>query len=79
LEFRITIRIAERVRALRTAAGLSQEALGARAKLHRTYIGAVERGEKSITVVTLAKLARALSCELSALIPEEADADRAKR
>ena len=40
--------------------GLSQEQLGELAGLHRTYIGAVERAEKNITVVTLCRIAAAL-------------------
>lgn len=62
-------RIAERVRAKRMAAGLSQEQLGERAHIHRTYIGAVERAEKNVTVATLAKVARALRCKLTDLLP----------
>ncbi len=56
------------------AAGLSQEQLGERAHLHRTYIGAVERAEKNITVATLAKVARALRCNLADLLPGGVDA-----
>lgn len=78
LESRIAKGIAVRVRKMRMAAGLSQEELGARAHIHRTYVGAVERGEKSVTVMTLAKLARALRCELAVLLPEETNADRTK-
>lgn len=66
--------IADRVRAKRIAAGLSQEELGERAHIHRTYIGAVERGEKNITVATLAKVARALRCKLTDLLPSNIDA-----
>jgi transcriptional regulator with XRE-family HTH domain len=40
--------------------GLSQERLGEVAGLHRTYIGAVERGEKNLTVLTLCRIANAL-------------------
>lgn len=73
IEQRLTKRIAERIRAKRTAAGLSQEQLGDRAKIHRTYIGAIERCEKNVTVVTLGKIARALRCRLIDLLPEDVD------
>jgi len=56
------------------AAKLSQEQLGERAHIHRTYIGAVERAEKNVTVATLAKVARALHCKLADLLPENVDA-----
>jgi transcriptional regulator with XRE-family HTH domain len=71
IERRLAKRIAERIRRKRAAAQLSQEQLGERAQIHRTYIGAIERGEKNATVVTLAKIARALRCRLIELIPED--------
>jgi transcriptional regulator with XRE-family HTH domain len=71
VERRLARGIAEKVRARRVSAGLSQEQLGDRAQMHRTYIGVVERGEKSITVASLARIARALRCKLSDLLPEE--------
>lgn len=40
--------------------GLSQEAFAARCRLHRTYVGAIERCEENITLATLDKLAKAL-------------------
>ncbi len=66
--------IGDRVHAKRLAAGLSQEQLGERADIHRTYIGAVERGEKNVTVVTLAKIARALRCKLTDLLAGDVNA-----
>jgi len=45
----------------RRRAGLSQEALGFRASLHRTEISTLERGERLPRIDTLIKLAGALS------------------
>ncbi len=49
-----------RLRELRKKAGLSQEELGFKAGLHRTYIGSIERGEQNISVDNINKLAKAL-------------------
>lgn len=51
----------------RIAQGLSQEELGYRAGVHRTYVGAVERGEKNITIDTLEKIAKALGIDKNEL------------
>jgi len=45
----------------RKKTGLSQEALGVRASLHRTAVGELERGERIARIDTLVKLAGALS------------------
>ncbi len=55
-----TRQIGERLRALRLAAGLTQERLAERAELHPTYIGQLERGEKNVTIESLLKITRAL-------------------
>ncbi|HVE45970.1 MAG TPA: helix-turn-helix transcriptional regulator [Acidimicrobiales bacterium] len=54
----------------RHSSGLSQEQLAERCGLHRTYIGAVERGIRNPTVTTLAHLALGLSCSASELLAE---------
>jgi transcriptional regulator with XRE-family HTH domain len=48
------------VRRERKALMLSQEELGEEAGLHRTYIGAIERGEKNVSLDSIEKLATAL-------------------
>ncbi len=55
------------VRALRAEIGWSQEEFAARCGLHRTYIGSIERGEKTITIDTAQKLAQAFGISLSQL------------
>lgn len=52
--------VGKRVRSIREAKGLSQEAFAAICNLHRTYIGGVERGERNITLETLQTIAEAL-------------------
>lgn len=55
--------VAENVRSRRVDQELSQEELADRCGLHRTYVGAIERGERNITVNTLFRLAEALGCD----------------
>ena len=50
----------DKVRAERERQGISQERLGELAKVHRTYIGMIERGEKNITLLNICKIAGAL-------------------
>jgi transcriptional regulator with XRE-family HTH domain len=52
----------------RRSAGLSQEALAFRCKLHPTYISQLERGLKSPTVRALRAIADALGTRPSALL-----------
>ena len=60
-------RFGQRIRKLRRERGWSQEELAARCKLHRTYLGSVERGDRNISVISLRRLARALRVSLSEL------------
>jgi transcriptional regulator with XRE-family HTH domain len=58
------------VRFFRNAAGLSQERLASSARVHRTYIGDVERGTKNISLESMVRIAHALDVPLSRLIAE---------
>lgn len=57
----------KKLKEVRTKIGLSQEELGFRAGIHRTYIGAIERGEQNISVDNIHKLAKALKIPVSEL------------
>ena len=48
------------VKRIRTEAGLSQEELAYRAKLHRTYISSIERGQRNVSVENIFAIADAL-------------------
>ena len=54
----------KKVRELRTERGYSQEAFAFECKLHRTYIGCIERGEKNVTITNIEKIAKALKTEV---------------
>jgi transcriptional regulator with XRE-family HTH domain len=56
------------VRNRRDGLELSQEELGFRAELDRTYISMVERGVRSPSLNTVAKLAKALRTQASTLV-----------
>lgn len=49
-----------RVRALRLARGWTQEQLAERAGVHEKFLGAVERGERNVTLRNIARIARGL-------------------
>lgn len=51
--------LAANIRRLREKQGWSQEDCAEKCGLHRTYIGAVERGERNITIATLERIASA--------------------
>jgi transcriptional regulator with XRE-family HTH domain len=56
------------LRRCRRRAGLSQEALGERAQLHRTEIGLLERGARTPRVDTVIRLASSLSIPAAELL-----------
>ena len=56
------------VRQKRKALKLTQEAFAERCGLHRTYVGAIERGERNITLSTLSCIATALNVRPQSLI-----------
>jgi transcriptional regulator with XRE-family HTH domain len=60
-------KLGDRIRKLRSRKGWSQEHFAAISGLHRTYIGAVERGEKNLTLSTLHTLVKTLDTSIAQL------------
>lgn len=56
--------LGRRIRALRKQNGISQEELAFKASISTTYLGQVERAEKSPTVEVLDKIAKALEISI---------------
>lgn len=55
------------IRQLRLAQRMSQEEFADCCELHRTYIGLIERGERTVTIETANKLTQPLGITLSQL------------
>lgn len=55
------------IREHRNKLDISQEKLAYNADIHRTYLGAVERGEKNVSIRNLYKIAKALNTTISEL------------
>lgn len=53
--------LAANVRRLRKAQGFSQEAFAEACGLHRTYVGAIERAERNVSIDNIERMARALA------------------
>ncbi|MFW8591051.1 helix-turn-helix domain-containing protein [Glaciecola sp. 2405UD65-10] len=62
-------KVGKNIRAARKAKGFSQEGLALLAKLDRSYVGRVERGEANITLELLYKLADVIGCDVASLLP----------
>jgi transcriptional regulator with XRE-family HTH domain len=62
--------VGQNLRSFRDAKGLSQEAFADLLGIHRTYMGAMERGERNLTLRTVERLARRLDVEPLALLTQ---------
>jgi ribosome-binding protein aMBF1 (putative translation factor) len=58
----------ERVRDRRLALGLSQEAAAVRCGIHWTQLGKVERGQRSLRLETIVKIAKGLEIDAGKLV-----------
>lgn len=60
------------IRKLRKDKGISQEELAEITGLHRTYVGAIERAERNITLSSLEAFAKAFNLDAPLLLQEKA-------
>lgn len=61
-------RLGEAVRAARKGRALSQEALADAAGIDRSHMGKIERGERNVTLLNIARIAKAIGCKPSELL-----------
>jgi transcriptional regulator with XRE-family HTH domain len=65
---KILLKFGQRVRELRTAKGLSQEAFAGLCGLDRTYISGIERGVRNVSLANISLVANALGISLAELM-----------
>jgi transcriptional regulator with XRE-family HTH domain len=63
----ILVRFGRRVRELRQARGLSQEAFADECGLDRTYLSGIERGQRNVSLRNIELIAQALKIAVSEL------------
>jgi transcriptional regulator with XRE-family HTH domain len=60
--------LARNMRELRLARGWSQEDLAETCELHRTYIGAIERCERNVSIDNIDRIAKALGLSVGEML-----------
>ena len=63
--------LGQKIKETRLKLGLTQEGPGKRAKLHYSYIGQVERGNKVPSIRTLKRIAVALNIQVESLLNQD--------
>lgn len=58
-------KVGKRIKELRNKLNISQEELGFRSGVHRTYIASLEVGKRNVSIVTLEKIVKALEVSFS--------------
>lgn len=64
----VKIKFGQRVRELRLSGGYSQEKLAELSDLDRTYIPGIESGKRNVSIVVVAKIAKAFQISISELM-----------
>lgn len=68
MKYKILREFGKRVKGLRKKRGWSQEELGKKTGLHRTYIGSIERSERNVSLINVKRIADALGVRAKDLI-----------
>lgn len=71
-EGKVLAAIGAAIRERRHVLGMSQEALADAARIDRSHMGKIERGERNVTVLNLVRVAAALEQRLSAILTDAA-------
>ena len=66
----LRVKLGRTVRRLRADAGYSQESFADKCRVHRTFMGVVERGQTNISLDSIEKIARALGVSVADLFHE---------
>lgn len=64
MTYKICIKLGKRIRKIRKEKDFSQEELADKAKVHRTYMGKIERGESNPPIYTIYRISKALSVHI---------------
>ena len=64
------------IRAIRKEQGISQEAFALKCGLDRSYFGAVERGERNVSLTNILRIAEALEVRPAVLFDRAEDTSR---
>lgn len=63
--------LASNLRSQRDARNLSQDQFADLCGIHRTYLGALERAERNVTLLTLQRISHALNIPVADLLQED--------
>lgn len=66
---KLAVQVGANIRRIRKENGFSQEGLALKAKMDRSYVGRIERGEVNITLDALYSLSEAIGCNAKTLLP----------
>ena len=67
---KLLVLFGDSVRVRRKALKMSQEALADYAGIDRSHIGKIERGERNVTLLNMARIAEAMKCKLSEILTD---------